>query len=241
MQVWAHRGVSAHAPENTLPAFAAALELPVEGIELDVHLTADGVAVVCHDERIDRTSDGSGSIADMTLGELRAFDFSQVEGKDFATFAPCRIPTLDEVLALAAPSGKRVNIELKTDENPYPGIGETVLGIIRAHGMEDRVVVSSFNRESVARFKALGSAVPVAYLFYRWPREVHADMAKGLWNAVHPRFTCCPRFLVRWAHAAGLAVRVYTVDDAARARRLAAKGVDAVFSNDPAALMAALG
>ena len=141
MQVWAHRGVSAHAPENTLPAFAAALEMPVEGIELDVHLTADGVAVVCHDERIDRTSDGSGSIADMTLGELRAFDFSQVEGKDFAAFASCRIPTLDEVLALAAPSGKRVNIELKTDENPYPGIEETVLGIIRAHGMEDRVVV----------------------------------------------------------------------------------------------------
>lgn len=262
MQIWAHRGVSAHAPENTLPAFEAALALPVEGVELDVHLTADGEAVVCHDERIDRTSDGAGLIADMTLAQLRAFDFSQVEGKDFAGFSPCRIPTLEEVLRLVAPSGKRVNIELKTDEMPYPGIEEKVFGIIRACGMEDRVVVSSFNRESVARFKALGSGIPVAFLFYEHPKGLRRGVAAGEWDALHPRFALCPRHMPAWlrkrlgalnlqpslvpeavvklAHDAGMPVRVYTVDDPDMAHRLAERGVDAVFANDPAALMASL-
>ncbi len=240
MQVWAHRGVSAKAPENTMAAFAMALETQVVGIELDVHLSADGHLIVCHDETIDRTSSGAGAIAEMTLEELRAFDFSQVEGKDFASFSPCPVSTLSEVLALVAPTDKWVNIELKTDKNPYPGIEEAVLACVRETGMADRVVVSSFNRESVARWRALGSGIPGCYLFYKPVGGLLRAIRKGEWDGIHPRYSLCPKFLVRAAHKVGLPVRVYTVDDERLAKRLTKRGVDDIFSNDPERMLQAL-
>ena len=124
MQIWAHRGASAQAPENTRIAFELALALPVEGIELDVHLSADGVPVICHDETIDRTSDGTGLIAEKTYEELLTCDFSCVDDKDFSRVGTCRIMTLPEVLTLAAPSALRVNIELKTDKLMSSAVGQ---------------------------------------------------------------------------------------------------------------------
>lgn len=242
MRVWAHRGMSALYPENTLPAFEAALapDLDIEGIELDVHLTADDVPVVCHDEDVKRTSDGRGKIAQMTFAELRKLDFSQVKGKDFANVGACTIPSLDEVLELVRASGKRVNIELKTDKNPYPGIEQRVVGRIRAFGLEERVLVSSFREDSVLRFKTIAPEIETGFLFTYPPRGLHAKIAKGRWDAVHPRFSRVPQSLVDDAHAHGMAVRVYTVDDPVRAKRFAEMGVDAIFSNDPAAMLAAL-
>lgn len=240
MHVWAHRGIGARMPENTLEAFQLAIDEGAYGIELDVHLSRDGVCVVCHDETIDRTSDGTGMIANLTLAELRQFDFSQVEGKTFPGVGPCAIPTLAEVLALAAPSALKVNIELKTDRTVYPGIEERVLDEIRAAGMEQRVIVSSFNRESVARFKALGSGIPVAFLFSRPPRRLKRDIRAGEWDAIHPYRLWARRGLIRAAHKAGVQVRAYTVDDENEARRLMRRGIDGIFTNDATTMAAAV-
>lgn len=114
--IWAHRGASAHAPENTLPAFELAVEQGADGVELDVHLTADGHLVVTHDETIDRCSDGTGAIASLTLEQLRAFDFSA----GWEGFAGTRIPTLREVYELLHPTDLTINVELKNTFAPYP-------------------------------------------------------------------------------------------------------------------------
>ena len=105
--VWAHRGASAYAPENTLPAFQLAAEMNADGIELDVHLSADGKLIVCHDTWIDRTSNGSGEISKMTLEELRKYSFNNKMEK--YGFVP--VPTLEEVYELLAPTGLTVNVD----------------------------------------------------------------------------------------------------------------------------------
>ncbi len=127
-----HRGNAAECPENTLASFRSAIELGVDVIECDVHLTDDGQLAVIHDHLIDRTTDGSGLVRDYTMAELKRFDAGS--WKD-AKFAGERIPSLDEVLAVA--KGKvGVAIEIKNLPLPYPGIEEVVVKAVKQAGME---------------------------------------------------------------------------------------------------------
>lgn len=153
-KIWAHRGASGFAPENTLPAFEIAKQLDVDGIELDVQMTKDGKLVVIHDETIDRTSNGSGYVKDYTLEQLRQFNFA----KDKPMFGFVPIPTLEEVYALFADTDYVINVELKTNVIPYDGsdvkaqegtisdlrcLEEKVHELTARMGMEERVVYSS--------------------------------------------------------------------------------------------------
>ena len=152
MNIWAHRGCSYRFPENTLSSFAAACLLDITGIELDVQLSSDGVPVVIHDERVDRTTNGTGWVRDMTLEQLKSLSIEQ----NLESGAECeRIPTLDEVLDLVEEPcktrGLLVNIELKTSEIRYEGIEEKVLGMVRERGLEQSIVWSSFLPASVER------------------------------------------------------------------------------------------
>ncbi|MGB7963740.1 MAG: glycerophosphodiester phosphodiesterase [Propionicimonas sp.] len=229
MIIWAHRGARRQAPENTLPAFRRAIELGAEGVEFDVQLSADGVSVVIHDETLDRTTDGHGRVVDHTLGELRALDASA--GKP--GFPGVVIPTLDEVLAVFAPTELAVNIELKNSVVEYPGLEEAVLAAVSKHGLERRVVLSSFNADSVARLQDLTS-IPRAFVYDRLLRRPWAVAARLGAVAVHPpsRFVVSPRYVTR-AHQAGLAVRVWTVNSERELRRMYHCGVDGVFSDVP--------
>ena len=118
IKIYAHRGASAYAPENTLPAFQAAMEQGADGIELDVHLSRDGELVVIHDEELDRTTNGTGLVKDHTLAELKKL----CADNGMSGYGDVRIPTLQEVLELVKPSGMLVNIELKTGILWYEGI-----------------------------------------------------------------------------------------------------------------------
>ena len=118
MKLFAHRGFSGKYPENTLLAFRRAAELDVFGVEFDVHLTADGQLVVIHDETINRTSTGSGFVKDMTLDELRQYEYGGWFGEQFAGE---RIPTLHEVLAAFRKTAHVLNIEIKSDIFEYEG------------------------------------------------------------------------------------------------------------------------
>lgn len=139
--VWAHRGASGYCPENTLAAFQKAVELCADGIELDMQMTSDGELVVCHDETIDRTSNGSGWIKDKTLAELKALNFSY--GKK--GFSGATIPTMREVFELLDDADIMINIELKTGIVFYPGMAEKLLKLTSECGFSDRVIYSSFN------------------------------------------------------------------------------------------------
>ncbi len=145
--IWAHRGASGYAPENTLEAFALADKMNADGIELDVQLTKDGQLVVCHDEKIDRTSNGQGLVKDHTLAELKDLIFNNHN----EAYPDCKIPTLEEVLQLVKPTKMVINIELKTGEYEYDGIEEKTVELVRKYKMQDRIIYSSFNHYSIKK------------------------------------------------------------------------------------------
>lgn len=162
--IWAHRGCSYRYPENTLPAFQAACELEgLAGIELDVQLTKDEELVVFHDEAVDRLMDSTGNIRDYTLAELQRMCF-----KECMEDAEARIPALEEVLQLVKPyamqSGLKLNIELKNNVVPYEGMEEKVLHAVGLYGMNEYVVYSSFNPQSIAKMKKLDDSVQTGIL-----------------------------------------------------------------------------
>ena len=160
-QVWGHRGASGYAPENTLDAFVLALEQGADGIELDVQLTKDGELVVIHDERIDRTGSGIGFVKDHTLAELKKMKFNRtVPGYKAVT-----LPTLKEVYELFQDNRKMINVEIKTGIFFYPAIEDKVLELTAAMGMENRVIYSSFNHQTMVNLKKMNPAAVCGLLY----------------------------------------------------------------------------
>jgi len=157
--VLGHRGASHAAPQNTLAAFRKAADVGADGVELDVHLSRDGVPVVIHNDSVDATTDGTGLVRDMTLVQLQALD----AGAHFdAAFAGERIPTLEEVLAEV---GMRLltNIELKAGQTS--ALVPAVVELVRRMGMATRVWFSSFKPYALYRARALAPEIPCGLLY----------------------------------------------------------------------------
>ncbi len=236
--IWAHRGASATAPENTLAAFRLAHELGADGVELDVQLTADGHVVVIHDETLDRTTTGGGPVVARTLREIKRLDASN--GRE--GYPGEQVPTLDEVLQLVGPTGMSVNIELKNSVEPYPGLEQAALRIVETVGMAERVIYSSFNHISATQLARSSQPSRVGLLFSDvlaepWDYAQRLDMA-----ALHPHWKYVkfvPETIER-CHALGMAVNVWTVDSPDMIRRLVDLGADAVITNRPDEARAAL-
>ena len=158
MRVFAHRGYSGKYPENTMLAFREAEKTGADGIELDVQLTKDGEIVIIHDETLERTTTGTGWVKDHTLAELKALDASIIKG---TAYSPERIPTLEEYCRWVKDTKLVTNIELKTSIVYYPEIEEKTAEMVKAFGLEDRMIFSSFNHLSIVRM-ALSSTIPTA-------------------------------------------------------------------------------
>lgn len=184
VKIWAHRGCSMAYPENTLEAFRAAAQLEgIAGIELDVQLTKDGEMVVIHDETVDRTTNGTGKVCDYTLDEIKQLKIASVAG------ATTQIPTLEEVFVTLKDACKNrgllINIELKNSKIRYEGMEEKVLALVKAHGLEENIVYSSFLPESMRLIKELCPDVQTGTLAgsmaksMKDAKEVNAD-------ALHP-------------------------------------------------------
>lgn len=156
MKIWAHRGCSYVWPENTLQAFEAACKYPITGIELDIQMTKDKKIVVIHDEKVDRTTDASGAVSDFTLEELK-----QLKIETHPTLAGIpeytQIPTIEEVFGLVKPyclkRGILINIELKNSVVRYEGMEDQILEIVKEWELEDYIIYSSFNPESLCLLK----------------------------------------------------------------------------------------
>lgn len=227
----AHRGFSGKYPENTMLAFEKAIEAGADGIELDVHLSKDGEIVIIHDELINRTTDGEGFVADYTYEELSKFDAS---ASFTGVYGFNKIPTLRECFELIKPvDGFLVNIELKTGVNEYPGIEKAVLELIEEFGLEDRIIISSFNHYSVMRFKALNPKIKCGYLVASWLYDVGEYTQKRGVECVHPLFLSLNEESVAEIKKNSVQINTWTVNKPEDVERLYKLGVDAVIGNFP--------
>lgn len=194
-KVIAHRGSKGTHPENTLAAFQEALRVESDGIELDLHLTKDQQLVVIHDESVNRTTNGKGKVKDMTLYEIKQLD----AGSSFSpAFKDEKIPSFQEVLDLLVKEDFKglLNIELKTDHEPYPGIEEKVIQIMKQHKWLFQVVYSSFNYDSLIRMKERDYEAEIALLF---------EKSKGAQKKIGEKYTICmwhPK--INWLKRVGL-------------------------------------
>jgi glycerophosphoryl diester phosphodiesterase len=241
----AHRGGGLLAPEETLVAFQNADELGVDVLELDVRATLDGVIVCMHDAAVDRTTDGSGRIDQMTLDELRALDAGHRFSPDDGATFPFRgqgvvVPTLDEVLA--ALPGRLFSIELKQAQ---PSIVAAVLATVDAHEARERVVLASFfddtlfeiRAQSVDVLTSLGLGEMLA--FNALTDETEPDYVPPARIIQAPFASVTPEVMAR-AERLGLAVQAWTVNDPAEMSRLLDLNVHGIMSDDPALLAQAI-
>lgn len=228
--IWAHRGASGHAPENTIPAFLLAAGMQADGVELDVQMTRDGELVVCHDETVDRTSSGAGQIAELTLAELKRLDFCNGN----LAYEGTRIPTMEEVLDALKPTGMTINIELKTGVNFYPGIEEKLLDLIWRKEWRDRIIYSSFNHETLRTIHRLDEGAKTGVLYADGLADPVPYGRRLGACALHPAFYNLryPGFLQACAEN-GMEINVWTVNTEEEMRRCGEYGVHAVITNYP--------
>jgi len=231
-RIIAHRGARDVAPENTLAAFQAALEAGADAIELDVMPCASGELVVIHDATVDRTTDGSGRVADLSLEEIRALD----AGSWFdASFTGERIPLLSEVLAHYA-HRLLINVEIKV-RSGAARVAREVVALLRAHRAMERVLISSFNPFVLWHLRRMVPDLPRGLLYTSgWPPPW--DHAGARWAvqpwALHPQYERVNEAYVRWAHGQGYRVHPWTVNEAPKMARLLDLGVDALITDHPA-------
>jgi glycerophosphoryl diester phosphodiesterase len=228
----AHRGASAAAPQNTLAAFRRALELGADGVELDVHLSADGVPVVMHNFNLEESTDGAGHITDKTLAELKELD----AGSKFAPeFAGERIPTLAQVFETL--EGKMlVNVELKDISPSGVGLEAPVVEVVRKYGMERKVLFSSFNPFTLRRIRPHARDIPSGLLVaHDLPIQLRRAWLAPFTphEARHPDAEMTDERLVKWCHARKLRVNVWTVNEPVEMKRLIALGVDGIITDVP--------
>lgn len=228
--VWAHRGASGYLPENTLPAFEKAIEMGADGIELDIHKTKDGQLVVIHDERIDRTSDGKGWVKDMTLEELRKYNYNK-------THPECEkadIPTMREVFELIKPTNLTINIELKTGIVFYQDIEADILAMAKEMDMEDRIIYSSFNHASVMKIKELNPEAKTGFLYADGTLDMPEYGKKHGVDALHPAlYNLQYPGYVQDCRKNGLAINSWTINEPEHLHLACQFGIDAIITNYP--------
>ncbi len=233
--VLAHRGASADAPENTLAAFRLALAQGADGVELDVWRCGTGEVVVHHDLDLRRTARVPLRVTDVPLEDLRRLDVGAWRDERFHGE---RVPLLAEVLE--ALPGAVVNVELKSTRRPDLGLPGAVARVIRAARAEDRCLLSSFHPALLAVARVVAPALRRGTLFADergWRLRERVGRWAGAPSAVHPQASLVDAARVRAWRARGLAVNVWTVDDAPELERLARLGVSAVITNRPAAAL----
>ncbi|WP_054948731.1 glycerophosphodiester phosphodiesterase [Numidum massiliense] len=233
MFVIAHRGASGTAPENTMAAFDKALSLKVDAIETDIQLTKDGVPVICHDQRIDRTSDGSGFVCDYTLEELRQFDFS---GKFSSDFRGEKIPTLEQFLQRVQHEDVILNIEIKNGPIYYDGIEDQLLTLLKTYDCLGKTVVNSFDFQCLDTVRQLDPTVKIGLILPINFAKLfdYIDLLGYTPYSLHPKSFYLTDELISGAKERNIKVYPWSVDGRIGERvNYEALGVDGVCTNYP--------
>ncbi len=230
--IFAHRGFSGYYPENTMLAFQkTAEETTADGIELDIQLTKDGEIVIMHDEKLDRTTNGSGWLKDYTLTELKTLSVG-INVKGF--FPRQTIPTLREYFDWLRTTKLITNIELKTSVFEYEGIEEKLIAMVKEYGLEEQIWYSSFNHYTIANIKKLMPEAKCGLLMDTWLMNVGsyaAEMEAATVNA--SSYFCCKEGIAADLHAHGIGLQAWTPNDAELMQKLINAGVDTLITNFP--------
>lgn len=207
----AHRGWSGKAPENTMTAIRLALAEPaIQGIEVDVQLSRDGVPILMHDFTLERTTNGTGLVKDHTLEELRKLDAGSWMNERFAGE---RIPTLEEAL-LAVKGRCTLNIELKATLEMYPGLAEKVLELLEKHEMKDQVYMTSFDHELIRHVRTLDASVQTGLIVLGRPVLVMEQLEAAGANVLSMEYRYLTQELACSVIEQGYKVIAWTIDDA---------------------------
>jgi glycerophosphoryl diester phosphodiesterase len=238
-RIAAHRGGGALWPENSLLAFQSAIALGSDLLELDVHQSRDGGVIVIHDATVERTTDGTGAVQSMTAADLRRL---RLRGPDGALTSE-RVPTLDEVLAAAAPSHAGLLIEVKEPApgDRYDGVEERVLAAVAAAGLQRRATIMAFDPRTIVRVRELAPRMRTSFLVAHAAVEragvrpaVSVDWARATGATdVGLELTLLDEQVAAAARAASLRLGVWTVNDEPAMRRMLALGVDVLTTDRP--------
>ena len=238
-KIISHRGANRRAPQNTIPAFEHSIKIGVDGFETDIHLTKDGVPVVCHNYTIDETSTGQGEIRNMTLEELRQYDFGSYFHEKYAG---TKLPTLEEFLALCETADIEImNIEIKPPLDGNMEIVKKTLDAVKAHGLSDRLLISSFDANVLVECKKVDPNCKTGLLYCPKQKEFYTKLLFGYVKVAkeikadyfHPHFSSVNKRFVRRLHSIGVKVNVWTVNDEKVAKYLLKCGVDGLITDLP--------
>ncbi|WP_099351882.1 glycerophosphodiester phosphodiesterase [Fredinandcohnia onubensis] len=231
-KIFGHRGSAGTHPENTMISFKEAARVGADGIELDIQMTKDGVIVVIHDETVKRTTNGKhkGWVKDYTLKQIKKMDVSY-KFKD--KYGICEIPTLEEVFDWAKSNQLLINVEFKTGLVSYKDIEEKTLKMIGDYGIENRIVLSSFNHYSLVKCRRISSTIDLAILYMEGLYEPW-DYAKRLkTNGIHPYHQTINKEIVEESKLNGIAVRPFTINDEKKMKQFIDFGCSAIITDYP--------
>ena len=230
--IFAHRGACALAPENTVPSFELAVAHRADAIELDAKLSKDGVVMVIHDQTVDRTTEGSGKVKDLSTTELKNLD----AGSFFSPqFSGTKIPTLDEVFE-AVGQLIIVNVELTNYKSKDDGLVEKVVEVVKRHKMEKRVLFSSFLPANLVKSRTLLPETPTGLLCLP---GIMGAVSRSAFSRhfspeiIHPFFSDVSAKFVEKEHSRGRRVHAWTVNAKPDILRMQKFGVDGIFTDDP--------
>jgi glycerophosphoryl diester phosphodiesterase len=230
--VFAHRGASAYAPENTMTAFLLALNQGADAIELDAKLTADGQVIAMHDDTVNRTTDGSGSVKSLTLADLLSLD----AGSKFApAFKSEKVPSLEQVFETL---GRKIfiNVELTNYSSPLDDLADKVTELVKKYNLVESVLLSSFNLIALIQAKKSLPKVALGFLTYTGVAEaaLRSRLVRfGPSLALHASYSDVTPYLVQALQQARSRIHVYTVNQPEEIQKLYKAGVDGIFTADP--------
>lgn len=227
---YAHRGASGYYPENTMLAFEKAVEMGCEGIETDVQLTKDGVLILCHDELLDRTTDGKGLIAEASYSEIEKLDAAKLwSGK----FKDVKIPTLDELLNFVNDKNLMINLEIKNSVVDYEGIEEMIIKKVYEYKLDRKVIISSFNHYSIKKCKSVDNTLKAGLLYDCRLYEAGKYASQIGADALHPLFYTLNKDVVREIREQNKAINTWTVNEEKYMKALIMLGIDGIITNYP--------
>ena len=236
----AHRGASGYAPENTIPALLKAIESGANYLEIDVHQSSDNQIVVIHDYDIDRTTNGTGYVKEMSIAELKQFD----AGSWFdPVFAGTTIPTLQEVINILVPNVKLI-IKVKGSSEDYPGIEEKIISIVNQYQVESQVILKSFSIDVLNTFKILAPEIPRLYVFVlhlsalnftidKWINftDIYENPSKAQYFQAHRWFI--NKSVIENAHANSIKIIAWNVNTEEEVESMLELGVDGIETDYP--------